>query len=904
MEIRIVYPTAALRGLATVIAEMLSPEYAVSVRLLKGLGNDTRMLSGTVASMAELQRIATLMQPMTVPIESNRGPIRGCDVEIRLGKALAFGRLKLKCTVDSAAFATPLGRDLDGLGFAQTRFEENVVGRTEVKYGGAPSECVDAVCFLLRRRGLTPQRIKAWNDRDMDIWVSVQEPAHANLPVHHWLPVFIATDDPLVGGHMKQSLVDKGFGNVQVRNLMKPDRSSFELDLGPLNSAEHHVLASMLRVEMAAVMRDEGVDLTRFALHQKKQKKGLKVFLRVPIRAHREGTLRPYHGAVLERFRVAIHSDCPVRAAEVMQAFETEGFGQVHLGGSPDDSMGFVVSLGEAKKHPKVVKVVRQVLSGALNGWGVGPLVMQKGSPSDTRSNTIHVALPLNAYASGELEGRLREAANEHKIVVGCSSSACFTQVREDLKRMGFRRFKHHRGGGVSGGSGRLQYGGAPSVLVAMVRDRMSRLGVVGADAELENAWPPFDRDIYIDVVANGGEETCPAESTAAPFDPDAWLAQEGADQKQLKPFFAKTGAFLQVGEVQLERRETPDPNVPDLASFSHYVLDSGTCALLAEIAECVAMREPCLLEGPTATSKTSAVRYLAARLGQPVVRLNLSGHTDTGELLGRYVPDPAGKGWIWKDGLVVRAMRQGHWVILDELNLAEPQVLERLNPLLEAEPTLVLSEHADEVFGPGGRIVHDAFRLFATQNPVEYAGRSTLSPAYRDRWCVHRVKDTASSETAVRALLDRVLFGVQPPVTTFGRTYAGAAVVPIFPALAAVIPPAFVGAVSRFHAAAHVAASSSEGRPAKLGGSAREGYVFTRRGLLRMMAWLEARVSGRSDMANGDLARLFRRALLRTYVERVRTEDRAVMVGLLDACGIGPNTWAVAERRRAEGVV
>ena len=50
-------------------------------------------------------------------------------------------------------------------------------------------------------------------------------------------------------------------------------------------------------------------------------------------------------------------------------------------------------------------------------------------------------------------------------------------------------------------------------------------------------------------------------------------------------------------------------------------------------------LREPCLLEGETSVSKTSIIQFLAMLLGQPLVRLNLNGQTDTGELVGRYVP-------------------------------------------------------------------------------------------------------------------------------------------------------------------------------------------------------------------------------------------------------------------------
>ena len=52
----------------------------------------------------------------------------------------------------------------------------------------------------------------------------------------------------------------------------------------------------------------------------------------------------------------------------------------------------------------------------------------------------------------------------------------------------------------------------------------------------------------------------------------------------------------------------------------------------------------PVALEGDTAASKTTAILWLAHLLNQPVVRLNLHGQTDTGELVGRYVPGECGE--------------------------------------------------------------------------------------------------------------------------------------------------------------------------------------------------------------------------------------------------------------------
>ena len=123
---------------------------------------------------------------------------------------------------------------------------------------------------------------------------------------------------------------------------------------------------------------------------------------------------------------------------------------------------------------------------------------------------------------------------------------------------------------------------------------------------------------------------------------------------------------------------------------------------------------------------------------------------------------------WRWQDGMVVTAMQRGWWIVLDELNLAEPQILERLNPVLERYPTLVLSEHDNRVIGQ-----HRASRctrrsaIFATMNPAEYAGRSPMSPAYRDRWRAYRFVQAPRRERVPR---HASLPGLRPPPRCVGR--------------------------------------------------------------------------------------------------------------------------------------
>jgi midasin len=72
---------------------------------------------------------------------------------------------------------------------------------------------------------------------------------------------------------------------------------------------------------------------------------------------------------------------------------------------------------------------------------------------------------------------------------------------------------------------------------------------------------------------------------------------------------------------------------------------------------------------------KTTLVEYMAARCGHHVVRINNHEHTDVQEYTGAFATDASGS-LSFLDGILVCALKRGHWVILDELNLAPSDVL------------------------------------------------------------------------------------------------------------------------------------------------------------------------------------------------------------------------------------
>lgn len=173
-----------------------------------------------------------------------------------------------------------------------------------------------------------------------------------------------------------------------------------------------------------------------------------------------------------------------------------------------------------------------------------------------------------------------------------------------------------------------------------------------------------------------------------------------------------------------------------------HYIITPFIESNLLNLVRATSTRRfPVLLQGPTSSGKTSMVEYLAKLSGNQFVRINNHEHTDLQEYMGTYISDSEGR-LQYQEGVLVRAIRDGHWIVLDELNLAPTDVLEALNRLLDDNRELLIPE-TQQIVRP-----HENFMLFATQNPPGlYGGRKVLSRAFRNRFLELHFDDIPENE-------------------------------------------------------------------------------------------------------------------------------------------------------------
>ncbi len=238
----------------------------------------------------------------------------------------------------------------------------------------------------------------------------------------------------------------------------------------------------------------------------------------------------------------------------------------------------------------------------------------------------------------------------------------------------------------------------------------------------------------------------------------------------------------ITIGATALDRN--PASSKEYIPGASILIHTPQTIRNLEKIAQAIKLDEPLLLTGETASGKTSLIKHIAYLTGNSCLRLNLSSLTEKLEFIGGFSPNEAGI-LVWRDGILVKAMKQGHWLILDEINLCPAQILERLNSLLDDDRFLTITEHDNEklirpdeyerqkeLLGSNkDRIlcerdgmeyllfdnvkifrIHSAFRLFGTMNPAEgkYSGRKEFSPALMNRFRVKWIDELSQDDIRI----------------------------------------------------------------------------------------------------------------------------------------------------------
>ena len=210
------------------------------------------------------------------------------------------------------------------------------------------------------------------------------------------------------------------------------------------------------------------------------------------------------------------------------------------------------------------------------------------------------------------------------------------------------------------------------------------------------------------------------ADATFLKFFPHSMIA-EPIDEK-----CSESDTEFKIGRYTVEKALTgvhyEDPK--------YSVQESVVRSNLKIILQGLSLDKAIMLEGPPGVGKTSLIQFLARKVGVKFYRVNLNEQTDMIDLLGSDVPSASSSIFSWADGILIQAMKEGAWLLLDELNMATQTVLEGLNSILDHRGSIYLPELDTTI------VKHRKFRIFASQNPLSMgSGRKGLPHSFLTRF-------------------------------------------------------------------------------------------------------------------------------------------------------------------------
>jgi len=131
---------------------------------------------------------------------------------------------------------------------------------------------------------------------------------------------------------------------------------------------------------------------------------------------------------------------------------------------------------------------------------------------------------------------------------------------------------------------------------------------------------------------------------------------------------------------------------------------------------------------GPKGTGKTTLVRDFVKSKNANLESINFSLRTRESHLVGSKTLTEGTVGF--DEGILIKSMREGSMLYLDEINAAEADVLLRLDEALDDRRQIVLKESTGEMIK-----AKEGWFVIATINPLTHVGTKELPPQILSRF-------------------------------------------------------------------------------------------------------------------------------------------------------------------------
>jgi len=210
----------------------------------------------------------------------------------------------------------------------------------------------------------------------------------------------------------------------------------------------------------------------------------------------------------------------------------------------------------------------------------------------------------------------------------------------------------------------------------------------------------------------------------------------------------SKTSSSGQADELKLDPHFEEDPGVSKVIEFA------------------IKRRKNLLLVGPTGCGKSSLAIQVSARLKERLEIVSLDGETSTDHVIG--------KPWIIQEngqtvtkmakGAVLRAYSEGKGVLLEEVDMAQADILASVHRILETQSKFYVSNIGEQEIFPR----HRDFFTIATANTIGtgedtfmYSGTKPLNQAFMNRFSLTVLMDYLPADKEKKVIVAKT--GIDP---------------------------------------------------------------------------------------------------------------------------------------------
>ena len=157
------------------------------------------------------------------------------------------------------------------------------------------------------------------------------------------------------------------------------------------------------------------------------------------------------------------------------------------------------------------------------------------------------------------------------------------------------------------------------------------------------------------------------------------------------------------------------------------------------------------VLDGPPSSGKTEIIDYIANRTGNAdsMIRVHLDDQLDSKTLLGGYICTENPGEFIWAPGPIVRALKNGCWLVLENINLASSEVITMVGSMARLGSVEIPSRGESIKSKPG-------FQLILTSTSFPGRMRDQILERMLFSCCVH-LKLGEISLVDQRGILERI---------------------------------------------------------------------------------------------------------------------------------------------------